>query len=109
MVPTMKKPSGVRSGWNLQTAAPACVQPSVVVEQDEDETDQGGEEESEDIKPAGRLIRSSSVSRFIGTRRLTNIVQSRPSSLSPSSSRKRGRKERELLTLVYVTFPSRLG
>ena len=68
MVPTMNKPSGARSGWNPLTTAPAHAQPRIIGEPDEDESDQGGEEESEDIKPAGRLVRSSSVGRFGGTR-----------------------------------------
>ena len=61
MVPTMKKPSGVRSGWTPLTTTATHTQPFTVVGQDEDETDQDDEEESKDIKPAGKLMRSSSV------------------------------------------------
>ena len=83
MVPTMKKPSGARSGWTPLTTAPTRTEPLTVIGEDGDETDQGGEEESEDIKPPGRLIRTSSVGHTNGTPKSTNIIQSRPSSLSP--------------------------
>jgi len=61
MNPTMKKPSGKRSGNGLPITT-ANKQTVTVMTQDEDETDYDVEEESEDIKPAaGSLRRSSSV------------------------------------------------
>lgn len=73
MKPTLKKPSGRRDdnnppaslhgGWeskrDINTAA-----------EDDNETDAGSEDESEDIKPPGSLTRSSSVSCLDTVKRL---------------------------------------
>ena len=67
MKPTLKKPSGRRNGKNLPISlqgAQALEHDIDTAADDEDETDAGGEDESEDIKPPGSLTRSSSVSCF---------------------------------------------
>lgn len=68
MKPTLKKPSGKLTGQNLPTTAQNAWafkhHTGVAVEQDEEETDANGEDESEDIKPARGLTRSSSVGCF---------------------------------------------
>lgn len=64
MKPTLKKPSGKRTGQNVPASSQSIQtfkHNTDVTEDDEYETDTGGKDESEDLKPAGGLTRSSSV------------------------------------------------
>lgn len=98
MKPTLKKPSGKRTGQSI----PAFLQAvrafkndvNVAEEQDEDETYAGSEDDSEDVKPPGGLTRSSSVGPFECAEWLANAISPRlllPSLLS--SQKRRNRKE----------------
>ena len=64
MKPTLTKPSGKLTGQSLPTTGQSTQVPkysrNVAMEQDEDETDDNGEDESEDIMPSRGLTRSSS-------------------------------------------------
>ena len=65
MKPTLRKPSGKRSGHATPVASSVAELAMFKIQgEDDNDTDDAAEDESEDIKPTGKLTRSPSVRRF---------------------------------------------
>jgi len=97
MKPTLKKPSGKRTGQGPLTTTQGIqafgLGSDVAAEQDEGDTDADNEDESEDIKPPGGIMRSSSVGCFECVRGESNALPPRVLLPSPLSSQRRNRRE----------------
>ena len=93
MKPTLKKPSGKRSGHAMLVAS-SIMELAMYKIQDEDanDTDCAAEDESEDVKPTGKFTQSPSVRHLKSVRATTDTICQAVVSFSIVKSEDNGRK-----------------
>ena len=93
MKPTLRKPSGKRSGHATPVASSVAEFTMFnIQDEDDNDTDCAAEDESEDVKPTGKLTRSPSVHRLKSVRTTTDTIYQAIVSFSIVKSEEDGRK-----------------